>query len=82
MNHYDACRGATCDKPTLACMPEFRAGASKGIKLSNCVARPSKVACPKAGDEICLCDMEIEPKGGINCGCSCQVAPTPTATAR
>jgi hypothetical protein len=82
MNNFDACRGGTCDKATLACMPEFRDGGSKGIKLSNCVSRPSKITCPKDGDEICLCDVEIEAKGGIQCGCACQVAPTATPTAR
>jgi len=78
MNHYDACRAGTCDKSTLSCQPELREKDTQGVKLSNCVSRPSKVACPKDGEEICLCDMEIEPKGGLSCGCSCQTAPTPT----
>lgn len=82
MNNYASCIGASCDKPTLACMPDFRPKGTKGMKLSNCISRPSKIACPKAGDEICLCDVEVEAKGSIQCGCSCQVAPTPSPTAR
>ena len=81
-NNYAECKPGTCDKPTLACMPEFRGKESKGLKLSNCVSRMSKIACPKDGEEICLCDIEIEAKGSIQCGCSCQIAPTPTPVAR
>ena len=81
-NHFDACRLATCDKPTLICMPEFRPKESKGIKLTNCISRPSKIACPKEGEEICLCDLEVEAKGFVQCGSSCQIAPTPTPSAR
>lgn len=82
MNNYTSCYGATCDKSTLACMTEFRPKTTKGMKLSNCVSRPSKIACPKDGEEICLCDVEVEAKGVIQCGCSCQIAPTPSPTAR
>lgn len=78
MNYYDTCRAGTCDKSTLSCQAELREKETQGVKLSNCVSRPSKIACPKDGEEICLCDMEIEPKGGLSCGCSCQIAPTPT----
>lgn len=82
MNHLEACRQATCDKPTLMCVPEFRSKGTTGVKLSNCVTRPSKIACPKDGEEICLCDLEIEAKGSISCGSTCVIAPTPTPSAR
>jgi hypothetical protein len=82
MNNFAACSAGTCDKPTLACMPEYREKGSTGVKLSNCVARPSKIACPKEGEEICLCDLEVEAKGSVQCGCACQLAPTPTPSVK
>lgn len=81
MNNYQTCFTGTVDKPTLVCRPEFRAEASKGLKLSNCVSRPSKIACPKDGEEICLCDLEVEAKGAVQCGCAPTIAPTPTPAA-
>lgn len=82
MNYTQECRVGTCEKPTLSCQPELRPKETSGIKLANCVSRASAIACPKAGDEICLCDLELEAKGSLTCGCSCQIAPTPTPTAR
>lgn len=82
MNHLEACRLASCDKPTLMCVPELRPKGTTGIKLSNCVSRASKIACPKDGEEICLCDLEVEAKGAISCGSTCVIAPTPTPSAR
>lgn len=79
MNHYEACRAGTCDKGGMSCQPELRQAETKGVKLSMCVSRPAKMSCPKDGDEICLCDVEVEPKGALSCGCACQPAPTPTA---
>ncbi len=81
-NNYELCSGGSCDQATFSCQPEFRAKETKGMKLSKCVARPSKITCPKEGEEICLCDLEIEAKGALSCGCACKLAPTPTPTAR
>lgn len=81
-NNYETCMAGTCDQATFSCQTEHRAKESKGVKLSQCVSRPSAIACPKAGEQICLCDVEVEPKGALACGCSCRLAPTPTPTAR
>jgi len=82
MNYTDACRKAVCDKGGLTCQADLRTAETKGIKLSNCITRPSPIGCANAGEDICLCDMEIEAKGGLVCGCSCQTAPTPSPAPR